>query len=118
MRGVPRCHEFRDARARLAASWSSRLATTRRSRSRARRRMERVSIRLFALTVVIVLGLVVFSLTTRQNQFGKGCVAFNYTTVIGGSVKSTCGNAAKILCATPRSRAGQALRPRLDSQQC
>jgi hypothetical protein len=72
---------------------------------RPRGRMERVSIRLFALTIVIVLGLVVFSLTTHQKQFGKGCVAFNYTTVIGGSVKSTCGSAAKILCATPRSRA-------------
>jgi hypothetical protein len=72
---------------------------------RPRRRRERVSIRVFALTIVIVLGLVVFSLTTHQKQFGKGCVAFNYTTMIGGSEMSSCGSAAKTLCATPRSRA-------------
>jgi len=72
---------------------------------RPRRRRERVSIRLSALMIVIVLGLVVFSLTTHQKQSGHGCIDFNYTTMIGGSEMSRCGGAARTLCATPRSRA-------------
>jgi hypothetical protein len=72
---------------------------------RPRHRLERVSVRLFALVTLIVIGLVVYSLTTHQKQVGKGCVAFNYTTVIGGSEKSECGSAARALCASPRSRA-------------
>jgi hypothetical protein len=72
---------------------------------RQRRPLERVSVRLFALVTLIVLGLVVFSLTTHQKQSGHGCVDFNYTTMIGGAEMYKCGSAAKTLCATPRSRA-------------
>ncbi|HUY58781.1 MAG TPA: hypothetical protein VMV16_03650 [Solirubrobacteraceae bacterium] len=69
---------------------------------RPRRRLERIAIRLIALTIVILLGLVVFSLTTHQKQSGNGCVDFNYTTMIGGAEMYKCGGAAKTLCATPR----------------
>ena len=70
-----------------------------------RRRLERVSVRLSALTILVVLGLAVFSLTTHQKQSGNGCIDFNYTTMIGGAEMSKCGSAARTLCATPRSRA-------------
>lgn len=74
------------------------------AQARPRSRLERLSIRLSALIVVIVLGLVVFSLTTHQKQSGHGCIDFNYTTPLGGSEKSACGSAARTLCATRRTR--------------
>jgi hypothetical protein len=55
--------------------------------------------------IVVVLGLVVFSLTTHEKAPGRGCIAFTYTTMIGSGETSKCGSAARALCATPRSRA-------------
>ena len=71
---------------------------------RERRKLERVSVRVVALVTLVVLGLVVFSLTTPQKNTGNGCIDFNYTTMIGGAEMYKCGAAARRLCATPPSR--------------
>ena len=71
---------------------------------RRRSRTERLSVRLFGLVILVVLGLVVFSLTTHQKKSGNGCVDFTYTTMIGGAEMYKCGAAARQVCATPPSK--------------
>lgn len=68
-----------------------------------RPRRERLSVRLAALLTLALVGLVVFSLTSHQRQTGKGCVDFDYTTMIGGAEMYKCGAQARALCAAPAS---------------
>lgn len=62
---------------------------------------ERLSVRVAALLVLVLVGLGIFSLTSGQGQPAPGCIAFNYTTMIGGSRMSACGAHARSLCASP-----------------
>jgi len=73
------------------------------SRRAQRPRLERLSVRAAALLVLVLVGLGVFSLTSRQSGAARGCVQFNYTTMIGGSEMHRCGQAARELCASPPS---------------
>lgn len=60
----------------------------------------------YAATIVtlVLVGLVVFSLTTHQRRTGNGCIDFNYSTMIGGAEMYKCGAAARNLCTTPPSK--------------
>jgi hypothetical protein len=71
------------------------------TRRRPRRRGERLAVRLAVVVTLILVGLVVFSLTTHQRKTGGGCVDFNYSTMIGGAEMYKCGTQARTLCATP-----------------
>ncbi len=57
-----------------------------------------------AIVALVLIGLVVFSLTTHQATSGGGCIDFNYSTMIGGAETHECGSQARTLCATPPSR--------------
>jgi hypothetical protein len=70
---------------------------------RERSTRERLSVRIAGLLTIAIVGLVVFSVTTRQKSSGNGCVDFNYSTMIGGAETYKCGSAARRLCATPAS---------------
>ena len=59
--------------------------------------------RIAALVTLVLIGLVVFSLTSQKAATGRGCVDFNYTTMIGGAETHECGAQARALCATPSS---------------
>ena len=65
-----------------------------------RSRRERLAVRIAATVAVVLLGLVVYSLTTRQKRTGHGCIDFTYTTMIGGANMYKCGAQARTLCAT------------------
>lgn len=69
-------------------------------RRRYRTRRERLSVRAAAVLVLVLVGLVVFSLTNHQRHSGNGCIDFNYTTMIGGAEMYKCGAQARTLCAT------------------
>jgi hypothetical protein len=69
---------------------------------RYRTRRERLSVQVAAVLVLVLIGLVVFSLTNHQRHSGNGCIDFNYTTMIGGAEMYKCGAQARTLCATPR----------------
>lgn len=74
------------------------------TRRRFRSRREQLSVRIAAVVALALLGLVVFSLTTHQAATAKGCIDFNYTTMIGGAEMHACGAQARALCATPAGR--------------
>lgn len=71
------------------------------SKRRYRSRREQWAVRTMALIGVVLIGLVVYSLTTRQATTGNGCLDFNYTTMIGGAEAHRCGAQARALCSTP-----------------
>ena len=73
------------------------------TRRRYRSRRERLSVQAAAIVVLVLVGLVAFSLTTHQRGSGGGCIDFNYTTMMGGSGVHECGGAARTLCATSPS---------------
>ncbi len=72
-------------------------------RRRCRSRREQFAVRAAGLVALALIGVVVFSLTNRQRTSAKGCVDFNYTTMIGGAETYRCGAEARALCATPPS---------------
>jgi len=72
-------------------------------RSRYRSRRELVAVRVAAVLTLVIVGVVVFSLTTHQRTTGHGCIDFNYSTMIGGSEMYKCGAQARALCAAPRT---------------
>jgi hypothetical protein len=74
------------------------------TRRRYRSRRELVAVRLAAVMTLVIVGVVVFSLTTHQATSGGGCIDFNYTTMIGGGEAHKCGSEARTLCATRPSR--------------
>ena len=69
-------------------------------RRRLRSRRERLLVRIATLVALLLIGLVVFSLTSQQAATGRGCIDFNYTTMIGGAEMHQCGARARALCAT------------------
>lgn len=77
-------------------------------RRRYRTRRERLSVQAAGVLVLVLVGLVVFSLTSHQRHGGNGCVDFNYTTMIGGAEMYKCGAQARTLCATaPGGQSGK-----------
>jgi hypothetical protein len=73
---------------------------------RTRGTMERVSVRIFALLAIVVIGITIYSLTDHQRQTKNGCIDFDYTTMIGGAEMYKCGTEAKTLCLTPATVGG------------
>jgi hypothetical protein len=65
-----------------------------------RSRRERFAVYSAALVTLVLVGLLVYSLTTHQASSGNGCVDFNYTTMIGGAEMHKCGAQARTVCAT------------------
>ncbi|MDA8068313.1 MAG: hypothetical protein M0T77_06840 [Actinomycetota bacterium] len=76
------------------------------SAPRARRRAERLSMRLAALVAVALAAVVIFSLSSHPRRVGRGCISFTYTTMIGGGQMYKCGELARKLCASPSSTGG------------
>lgn len=71
------------------------------TKRRYRSRRELWAVRLMAIVTLVLVGLVVFSLSSHQAGSANGCVDFNYTTMIGGAETHRCGAQARTLCSTP-----------------
>jgi hypothetical protein len=60
------------------------------------------------VVTVLVVAITIFSLTSHQAKNGHGCLAFNYTMVMGGEQYHSCGAAARHVCAKPPRLGGLA----------
>jgi hypothetical protein len=78
---------------------SHRQAKTRR---RFRSRRERIAVQAMALITLVLVGLMIYSLSSHGRQSRNGCIDVNFMTMIGGAETYKCGAQARTLCSTPR----------------
>ena len=73
---------------------------------RERRGRERMAARLGGLVAAALVTAAIFSLTSGSGTVARGCVSFDYTTMIGGGQMHRCGAQARTLCASRPSSGG------------